>query len=261
MTLFRLHVVNIAVYVCHSRMVHRVDVPFGIRNRVHQAGFCGPDGFDGRLHAVLHKPIGVGGQRFSGAFELHIVVGLRPPHGSRDNEHIGSVHFFGERNFAAQVIDRFLTDNRTIARKVVVGREHAADAGDTQVVVAENLQCFVDFVAEIQTVVVAVKLDERNLRPVKPRSGIGERLAAKAPITPGQIEAGLQLLGRLLQFAKSSFNASVLLFKMLLHLATLSSAMLRKYLSGIRRTTTYFSACGHLRSAHPRGHPAQNIAG
>ena len=82
-------------------MMNFFDVPLRVRDGVHQAGFRGPNRFDGGLDSVLKKPIAAHGQCFGGALHLHIVIRLGPADRTWHHQQIRAANRLRKRNFAS----------------------------------------------------------------------------------------------------------------------------------------------------------------
>lgn len=67
-----------------------------------------------------------------------------------------------------------------IARKLVIGKEHATNPGNGHTVVAGSLQCVVDLVFRIWSIVIFKEFDQRQLSHFKPPDGIRHTIAVEA---------------------------------------------------------------------------------
>jgi len=58
---------------------------------------------------------------------------------------------------------------------------------------AENLECFIDGIAEIGPAVVAMEFDPFQLGFLQPGGRGGQRFRAESPVAPGEAQARLKL--------------------------------------------------------------------
>jgi hypothetical protein len=213
---FRLHMIDVAIDVRYSRVVDLSDVSLRVGYGVDERDFSGPDGFDCSLYTLLDKPVSMDCQSFRGTIEFHVVIGLWPTYSSRHHQQVGSTDGFGEGNLSSEIIDGCLAADCTIARQVVVGGEHAADAGDSQVVIAENPESFVNLISEVRPVVIAVQLDEGNLGLLQAFRGIQEGFPTEPPVAPREVEASLEPFRVVLsELTELVVNLRVFAFEML----------------------------------------------
>ena len=99
-----------------------------------------------------------------------------------------------------------------VAGEVIFGREHTTYSGDLNVVVSQYFQSLIDLVAEVRTVMVAVKLDEFDACIGEAFGACLQGLQAETPVAPGKIQAVFETVGM------GSFELLELLLNLLIFL-------------------------------------------